>query len=138
VRAMKPAKECTVIAEFSLHPIGEGTSLSRFVRAAVAELAKAKGLRLMVTPMSTIVEARDLSDILDAIEAAHERLFSMGAKRVSFDLRVDDRRDKPRRMEDKIASVEPKPSVRSASARGRAGAVSASQPSGRRRSLRRA
>jgi uncharacterized protein (TIGR00106 family) len=94
-----------VIAEFSIHPIGEGTSLSRYVRRALRELKKAKGLRLQVTPMATVIEAEKLSDILSAVEAAHESLFRLGAKRVDFILRVDDRRDKERRMEDKVRAV---------------------------------
>jgi len=95
-----------VIAEFSIHPIGKGTSVSRYVRKALAELRKAGGLRLQVTPMATVIEAENLSDILSAAEAAHESLFRMGAKRVDFILRVDDRRDKERRMEDKVRAVE--------------------------------
>lgn len=95
-----------IIAEFSIHPIGEGTSVSRPVKAALAELRKAKGLRLQVTPMGTVIEAKRLSDILTAVEAAHESLFRQGAKRVDFTLRVDDRRDKERRMEDKIGAVQ--------------------------------
>ncbi|HUK80474.1 MAG TPA: MTH1187 family thiamine-binding protein [Nitrososphaerales archaeon] len=94
-----------VIAEFSIHPIGEGTSVSSYVRAALSELEKARGLRLQVTPMATVIEAEKLSDILRAVGAAHESLFHMGAKRVDFILRVDDRRDKKRRMEDKVSEV---------------------------------
>ena len=94
-----------VIAEFSIHPIGEGTSVSTHVRRALTELKKARGLRLQVTPMATVIEAEDLSDIFSAVEAAHESLFRMGAKRVDFILRVDDRRDKERRMEDKVRAV---------------------------------
>jgi len=95
-----------VIAEFSIHPIGEGTSVSRHVKAALAELRKAKGLRLQVTPMGTVIEAERLSDIMTAVEAAHESLFRHGSRRVDFTLRVDDRRDKERRMEDKIEAVQ--------------------------------
>ena len=94
-----------VIAEFSIHPIGEGTSVGRYVRAALAEMKKHKRLRLQVTPMATVIEAKRLSDILPAIEAAHEAVFGMGAERVDFTLRVDDRRDKERRMEDKVRAV---------------------------------
>ncbi|HXW95640.1 MAG TPA: MTH1187 family thiamine-binding protein [Nitrososphaerales archaeon] len=94
-----------VVAEFSIHPIGEGTSVSRYIRRALTELKKAEGLRLQVTPMATVIEAEELSDILSAVETAHESLFSMGAKRVDFILRVDDRRDKERRMEDKVRAV---------------------------------
>lgn len=103
--AMTQGKGYRVIAEFSIHPIGEGTSVSRYVRAALAELRKAKGLRLQLTPMATVIEAASLSDILRAVEKAHEAVFSQGAKRVDFTLRVDDRRDKERRMEDKVKAV---------------------------------
>jgi uncharacterized protein (TIGR00106 family) len=102
---MTRKKGYRVIAEFSIHPIGEGTSVSRYVRAALAELRKARGLRLQVTPMATVIEARRLSDILTAVGAAHESLFSLGARRVDFTLRVDDRRDKERRMEDKVRAL---------------------------------
>jgi len=94
-----------VIAEYSTHPIGEGTSLSRFVRASLDELRKAKGVRLSVNPMGTVIEADSLREVLAAVTAAHERAFKEGARRVSFTLSVDDRRDKKRRMEDKVAAV---------------------------------
>ena len=55
--------------------------------------------------MATVIEAEKLSDILTAVEAAHESLFKRGAMRVDFTLRVDDRRDKERRMEDKVRAV---------------------------------
>jgi uncharacterized protein (TIGR00106 family) len=102
---MTRRKGFRIIAGFSIHPIGEGTSVSRYVRAAVAELRRHKDLRLEVTPMATVIEARNLSEIMTAVEAAHDALFKLGAKRVDFTLRVDDRRDKERRMEDKVRSV---------------------------------
>jgi len=55
--------------------------------------------------MATVIEAKSLSDILMAVEAAHESVFSQGARRVGFTLTVDDRRDKERRMEDKVNAV---------------------------------
>jgi len=102
---MGSARGRRIIAEFSVHPIGEGTSVSRYVRAALKELRKQKGLRLMVTPMATVIEAESLSEILQAVHRAHESLFKAGAKRAEFTLKVDDRRDKDRRMEDKVKAV---------------------------------
>jgi uncharacterized protein (TIGR00106 family) len=102
---MNSTKGCRIIAEFSIHPIGEGTGLSRYVMSALSELRKAKGVRLMVTPMGTVMEAASLSEILSAVEAAHASVFREGARRVEFILTVDDRRDKERRMEDKVAAV---------------------------------
>jgi uncharacterized protein (TIGR00106 family) len=102
---MKAKNGYRIIAEFSIHPVGEGTSVSPYIRSALNELRKAKGVRLMVTPMATVMEAERLSEILRAVEAAHESLFRVGAKRVDFTLRVDDRRDKERCMEDKVTAV---------------------------------
>jgi hypothetical protein len=45
---------------------------------------------------------------LNAVEAADERLFRSGAKRVDFVLWEDDRRDKARIMEDKVRSLRPR------------------------------
>jgi len=102
---METKRGYKVIAEFSIHPLGKGTSVSRYVKTAVRELRRAKGIRLMVTPMATVIEADGVPQILKAVEAAHEALFKEGATRVDFMLRIDDRRDKKRRMEDKIAAV---------------------------------
>lgn len=79
--------------------------MSGLVKPALDELKKAKGVRLLVTPMGTVMEADSLAEILEAVKAAHEAVFRAGASRVSLSLRVDDRRDKPRRMEDKVAAV---------------------------------
>jgi uncharacterized protein (TIGR00106 family) len=102
---MQSEKRLKVIAEFSIHPIGEGTSVSRFVKVALDAIAASKGIRMETNPMSTVLEADDLDSILKAVSAAHEAVFRLGAKRVDFILRVDDRRDKPRTMEDKLKSI---------------------------------
>lgn len=102
---MKAKNGYRIIAEFSIHPVGEGTSVSPYIRSALNELRKANGVRLIVTPMATVMEAKRLSEILRVVEAAHESLFREGAKRVDFTLRVDDRRDKERCMEDKVTAV---------------------------------
>jgi uncharacterized protein YqgV (UPF0045/DUF77 family) len=55
--------------------------------------------------MATILEAQDVHTILKAVESSHTALRSMGAKRISSILRIDERLDKPRTMKDKIESV---------------------------------
>jgi uncharacterized protein YqgV (UPF0045/DUF77 family) len=55
--------------------------------------------------MATILEAQDVHTILRAVEASHSALRSMGAKRISSILRIDERLDKPRRMKDKTENV---------------------------------
>ncbi len=93
------------IAEFSIHLIGTGTSVGRYVKRALLAISRIKGLEYQVTPMATILEAKDVQTILKAVEASHSALRSMGAKRISSILRIDERLDKPRMMKDKIESV---------------------------------
>jgi len=93
------------IAEFSIHPIGSGTSVSRYVKRALKAISTIEGLEYQVTPMATIMEAKDVRTILRAVEASHSALRSMGAKRISSTLRIDERLDKPRTMADKTRSV---------------------------------
>ncbi len=93
------------IAEFSIHPIGRGTSVGRYIKRALHVISKIEGLEYQVTPMATILEAENIHTILKAVEASHSALRSMGAKRISSILRIDERPDKPRTMKDKIESV---------------------------------
>ena len=104
VRSLKK-RRIVSIAEFSIHPIGTGTSVSRYVKRALQEISKIEGLEYQVTPMATILEAQDVRTILRAVEASHEAVRSMGAKRISSTLRIDERLDKPRTMNDKTESV---------------------------------
>jgi len=101
------SKNRQVIAEFSIIPIGQsGTSVSRYVAAAVDALAKVKDLEFEVTPMGTILAANDLGTVFEAVSRAHEAVVALGAKRVASTLRIDDRRDKPRTMNDKVKAVQ--------------------------------
>ncbi len=95
-----------LIAELVIAPFGVGTSLSKYVRASVEEINRFSGIRVVHTPMSSIIEADSLDQVLEVTKAAHERMFAAGAKRVSTLLRIDDRRDKPRKMEDKVNAIE--------------------------------
>ncbi len=98
-------KRTKVIAELVIAPFGVGTSLSKYVKESVKVLDEFPNIRVLHTPMSSILEADSVDEILEATKAAHERMFIAGAKRVSTLLRIDDRRDKPRRMEDKVRAI---------------------------------
>jgi len=96
--------EGKVIVQFSTAPLGEGVSVSRFVAEALKEVERS-GLRFQLTPMATILEAESPREALEVILRAHEAVFRAGARRVVTDIKIDDRRDKPRRMEDKVEKV---------------------------------
>jgi uncharacterized protein (TIGR00106 family) len=104
VRALKK-KRIVTLAEFSIHPIRTGTSVGRYVKRAIHSISRIRGLEYQVTPMATVLEAKDVSTILKAVEASHSALRRMGTKRISSSLRIDERLDKPRTMADKTKSV---------------------------------
>lgn len=95
-----------VIADFSIIPVGHGkTSIGRYVAAAIAAMKRIEGLKYNITPMGTVLEADSLETILEAVKVAHEAVVAMGISRVESTLRIDDRRDKPRTMKDKVSAV---------------------------------
>ncbi len=93
-----------MIASFSVYPVGEGTSLSRFVKKGVA-IVKTSGYPYEVGAMSTSVEVPDLDALFNLIKKVHAAHVAEGAKRIVVDLKVDDRRDKEATMASKKAAV---------------------------------
>ena len=93
-----------VIVEFSIAPVGVGESLSKYVAEAIKVL-EAEGVKYQLTPMCTIFEADSVEDAFRIILKAHDAVFKAGARRVLTSIKIDDRRDIVRRMEDKVKSV---------------------------------
>jgi uncharacterized protein (TIGR00106 family) len=103
---MSNVKPCKVIAYFVIAPVGlRSTSMGTYVAAAIIAIKEVKGLKCEITPMGTVLEAEKLEQIFEAVKAAHEALASKGILRVESTLIIDDRRDKPRTMKDKVNSV---------------------------------
>ena len=96
------------VAEVSITPLGTATpSVSEFVAGCI-RLVKASGLHYQLTPMGTVIEG-DLDDILRVIRQMHEAPFKAGAMRVSTQIKIDDRRDRPEHtMTGKLRAVEEK------------------------------
>jgi uncharacterized protein (TIGR00106 family) len=94
-----------VIGDVSIYPIGAGTSLGEYVRAASKAMSSVRGIRLVPGPMSTAVEADDLATILLAVRKAHAALIRMGAQRIAITLRIDHRLDKPETLEYKVGRI---------------------------------
>ena len=93
-----------IVAEVSVSVLGEGSSISRFVKVAVASL-KNSGLKTLSGPNGTSLEAASIDEILYAVKAAHLAVVETGAKRVVTTLKIDDRRDKPATIETKLKAV---------------------------------
>ena len=54
--------------------------------------------------MGTILEG-DLDDLLSIVRKMHEKMFTLGAKRVVTSINIDDRRDKRETIEYKVKAV---------------------------------
>jgi uncharacterized protein (TIGR00106 family) len=93
-----------MIAQLSVYPIGEGTSLGRFVRKGVSVI-KQSGYKYEVGGMSTAIKVPDLDALFDLVKKVHASHVAEGAKRVIIDLKVDDRRDKEASIQSKKSSA---------------------------------
>ena len=95
-----------LIADIAIIPLGVGLSLSPYVAACEKVFADA-GLEPRLHPNGTNVEG-DWDVVMAALKRCHETLHEMGAPRVSANLRLGTRTDRPQSMNDKLRSVREK------------------------------
>lgn len=104
---MKDGVEMAIV-DVTVIPIGTETpSVSKYVASVQKVLKKyeAEGkIRFQLTPMNTIIEG-ELPVLFEVVQAIHEQPFKEGIQRVATTIRIDDRRDVSRKMEDKVAKV---------------------------------
>ena len=92
------------IVAVSISPLGEGVGVSQYIAEAQKVLESQDRVRFRLDPMFTTLDG-DLDEIMALIRDMQEAVFAAGAVRVSSVIKVDDRRDKEARMEEKVASV---------------------------------
>ncbi|MEJ7540680.1 MTH1187 family thiamine-binding protein [Staphylococcus intermedius] len=96
------------IVDVVVIPVGtEGPSVSQYIAEIQTKLEEYKQegkIDYQLTPMNTLIEG-DLKDLFEVIQAIHELPFNKGLDRVCTNIRIDDRRDKQRKMNDKLDSV---------------------------------
>jgi uncharacterized protein (TIGR00106 family) len=88
--------------------IGLGSSdpsASRYIAAIQRRLAAQDRVRYVLHAMGTSLEG-DTADILGLVGELHAVPFELGLPRVYTVLKLDERRDKPQTLEDKVASVQ--------------------------------
>ncbi|AYU55337.1 Uncharacterized conserved protein [Staphylococcus piscifermentans] len=97
------------IVDVVVIPVGtEGPSVSKYIAEIQTKLKEFKEQGLIdyqLTPMNTLIEG-DLEDLFKVVQAIHELPFDKGLERVCTNIRIDDRRDKSRKMNDKLVSVQ--------------------------------
>ena len=95
----------SMLAEFSVVPIGTGVSISPQI-AKVLKIVAESGITYKANPMGTVVEG-DWDSVLSVIKKCHDAVMS-GSERALTTITIDDRRGKESRMEKKLESVEQK------------------------------
>ena len=95
-----------MIADISIAPVGEGTSVSKYVARAVA-IIRESGLRHEFHSMGTNVEG-SYEEIVKLVKKCSDAVFKLGAERVLIRMYMDDRHDKASTIEGKKQSVEKK------------------------------
>jgi uncharacterized protein (TIGR00106 family) len=93
------------IVAVSISPVGEGVSVSRYVAEVLRVVRDQQQIRYRLDPMFTTLEG-DLGEIFALIQRMQEAVFAAGALRVGTVIKIDERRDRAVRMEEKVAVVE--------------------------------
>ena len=78
-----------VLAQLSVYPIGEGTSLSKYVKKGI-QVIKDSAFKYEIGGLSTAIEVPDLDALFALVKKVQQAHLAEGAKRIVIDLKVDD------------------------------------------------
>lgn len=92
-----------MLIEFSIVPVGSGSSIGDRL-AEVMKIVDSSGLPYKVNPMGTVVEGK-WEDLFRLVKRCHSTVLR-NEERVITTISIDDRKDKPNRIEGKVKSVE--------------------------------
>lgn len=92
------------IVAVSIAPVGEGPSVGAYVGEALRVVEAQDRVRFELGPMFTTLEG-DLGAIFELIQRMQEAVFARGARRISTVIKVDERRDRPASMREKVESA---------------------------------
>ena len=92
-----------MLAEFSITPIGKGTSVATYV-ARCLDIVDGSGLDYRMNAMGTVVEG-PFDEVLALIAKCHKAV-AKDCDRVSTIVKIDDRKGAARQLEAKVRRVE--------------------------------
>jgi uncharacterized protein (TIGR00106 family) len=93
-----------IVADFSMIPMGSGTSGSTYVRA-VHDLLRELDVEFVPGPMSTAVQTESFEQLFEVIQKANQRMEEMGIQRIITTIRIDYRRDKEITIQSKLGAT---------------------------------
>ena len=93
-------------AEISVYPMGTGnTSASFYIAKAIESIQNMEGIRYQINSMGTVLESDSIDKIYDASKSMMEVVHNLGVARVEVVLKIDSRKDKDKKMQEKIESI---------------------------------
>ena len=93
-------------AEISIYPMAtRTTSVSFYIAKAIESIKKIEGLRYEINSMGTVLESDDIDTINKATKEMIETVHNLGITRTEIIIKIDSRKDKQVRMEEKVESI---------------------------------
>jgi len=93
-------------AEISIYPMAtRTTSASFYIAKAIESIQNVENLRYEINSMGTILESDNMDIINNAAKKMLETVHNLGIARVEVIIKIDSRRDKHLKMEEKIDSI---------------------------------
>jgi uncharacterized protein (TIGR00106 family) len=93
-------------AEISIYPMAtRTTSASFYIAKAIESIKKIENLRYEINAMGTILESDDMDTINKATKEMIETVHNLGINRAEIIIKIDSRKDKQVRMEEKVEAI---------------------------------
>ncbi len=93
-------------AEISIYPMAtRTTSASFYIAKAIESIKNIENLRYEINSMGTILESDSIDVIYEASKKMMETVHNLGIARVEVVIKIDSRRDKHLKMEEKVDSI---------------------------------
>jgi len=93
-------------AEISIYPMAtRTTSVSFYIAKAIESIQNVENLRYEINSMGTILESDNMDVINNAAKKMLETVHNLGIARVEVIIKIDSRRDKHLKMEEKLDSI---------------------------------
>jgi uncharacterized protein (TIGR00106 family) len=99
----KVRKESIMLAEFSIVPVGTGSSIGDKL-AEVLKIVDSSGLPYKINPMGTVIEG-EWDDVIALIKTCHDAMMKSGERAITK-ISIDDRKGMPNRIDSKVESIE--------------------------------
>ena len=81
------------------------TSASFYIAKEIEAIQNLEGVRYEVNAMGTLLESENVDKIYDASKRMMEAIHNLGVQRIEVVLKIDSRKDKDSKLEEKLESL---------------------------------